>query len=413
MLALSRTLLPATTGDDPPPARRAGRGPARRRDVLRPLRLRGVRRAARRPARLAGGADRRARSGCSCAGSAGSPWPTATRWSTCACSAAVVRLRDHAWPSPSSRRWRAAAGAGPLLPATGSATPRSSPALGVTAYAVGSAISAPLAGRVVTRIGRPLVVAGAVTFGLGAVALAVVARARARGPRDARARRSAVRDGLRPGGGDHAQPDLALMDVDPQMGSTAGGVLQTGQRIGLAIGQALIGAVFFNSLTGHESSTTYSRALGLRRDRGDLLRLASRSRSGCTTWCSARRRESLGLTRDGRRPAPRGDTGLGWTTGSGGRAHRLSSPWPRRLWRDASARSRCPTSSSMRAAATKDGDGGDAGDRAHGGERVAVEQQTTERLTLEQGLRVCPASVVQASVAAAFGSRALRDVLHH
>ena len=38
-------------------------------------------------------------------------------------------------------------------------------ALGVTAYAVGSAVSAPLAGRVVTRIGRPLVVAGAVTFG--------------------------------------------------------------------------------------------------------------------------------------------------------------------------------------------------------------------------------------------------------
>jgi hypothetical protein len=54
---------------------------------------------------------------------------------------------------------------------------------------------------------------------------------------------------------------LALMDVDPQMGSTAGGVLQTGQRIGLAVGQALIGAVFFNSLTG-DSAASYSRALG-------------------------------------------------------------------------------------------------------------------------------------------------------
>jgi len=48
-------------------------------------------------------------------------------------------------------------------------------ALGVTAYAVGSAVSAPLAGRVVTRIGRKLVVAGAVTFGVGAIAMAVVA----------------------------------------------------------------------------------------------------------------------------------------------------------------------------------------------------------------------------------------------
>jgi hypothetical protein len=54
---------------------------------------------------------------------------------------------------------------------------------------------------------------------------------------------------------------LALVDVDPQMGSAAGGVLQTGQRIGLAIGQALIGAVFFNSLTT-DSVASYSRALG-------------------------------------------------------------------------------------------------------------------------------------------------------
>jgi hypothetical protein len=54
---------------------------------------------------------------------------------------------------------------------------------------------------------------------------------------------------------------LALMDVDPQMGSTAGGVLQTGQRIGLAVGQAVIGAVFFTSLTGTDAAS-YSRALG-------------------------------------------------------------------------------------------------------------------------------------------------------
>jgi hypothetical protein len=54
---------------------------------------------------------------------------------------------------------------------------------------------------------------------------------------------------------------LALMDVDPVMGSAAGGVLQTGQRIGLAIGQALIGAVFFHSLTT-DGVASYSRALG-------------------------------------------------------------------------------------------------------------------------------------------------------
>jgi hypothetical protein len=38
-------------------------------------------------------------------------------------------------------------------------------------------------------------------------------------------------------------------------------VLQTGQRIGLAVGQAVIGAVFFTSLTGADTAS-YSRALG-------------------------------------------------------------------------------------------------------------------------------------------------------
>ena len=41
---------------------------------------------------------------------------------------------------------------------------------------------------------------------------------------------------------------LSLMDVDARMGSTAGGVLQTAQRIGSAIGQAVIGAAFFAAL---------------------------------------------------------------------------------------------------------------------------------------------------------------------
>jgi EmrB/QacA subfamily drug resistance transporter len=134
-------------------------------------------------------------------------------------------------------------------------------ALGVTAYAVGSAVSAPLSGRVVTRIGRPLVVGGAATFGLGAVLLAVVARHVPDG--HATLALAAPLFVMGCGQGMLITPNqtLALMDVDPLMGSTAGGVLQTGQRIGLAIGQALIGAVFFNSLTG-TGAASYSRALG-------------------------------------------------------------------------------------------------------------------------------------------------------
>ena len=133
--------------------------------------------------------------------------------------------------------------------------------LGITAYAVGSAISAPLTGRVVTRIGRPLVVAGAVTFGLGAVALAVVAANVPEGHATLALAAPLFVMGCGQGAVITPNQTLALMDVDPQMGSTAGGVLQTGQRIGLAIGQALIGAVFFNSLTG-TSPDDYARALG-------------------------------------------------------------------------------------------------------------------------------------------------------
>jgi EmrB/QacA subfamily drug resistance transporter len=134
--------------------------------------------------------------------------------------------------------------------------------LGVTAYALGSGVAAPLAGRVVTRIGRPLVVAAAVTFGVGAVVLALLA---------AHAPASGVALVFAPalfimgaGSGAIITPNqaLTLMEVDPATGSTAGGVLQTAQRIGLAIGQSVIGAVFFASLGGSgTASERYGHAL--------------------------------------------------------------------------------------------------------------------------------------------------------
>ena len=133
-------------------------------------------------------------------------------------------------------------------------------ALGVTAYAVGSAVSAPLSGRVVTRIGRTLVVAGAITFGVGAVALAVVGGHLPTGHATLALALPLFVMGCGQGMLVTPNQTLALMDVDPQMGSAAGGVLQTGQRIGLAIGQALIGAVFFHAVSDG-SVASYSRAL--------------------------------------------------------------------------------------------------------------------------------------------------------
>ncbi len=133
--------------------------------------------------------------------------------------------------------------------------------LGITAYAVGNAVSAPLAGRVVTRVGRPLVVAAALTFGLGAVALAVVAE-----HTDGSHATLALAGPLfvmGVGSGALITPNqtLTLAEVDPAIGGTAGGVLQTAQRIGLAVGQAVIGAVFFASL-GSATPAGYAQALG-------------------------------------------------------------------------------------------------------------------------------------------------------
>ena len=135
--------------------------------------------------------------------------------------------------------------------------------VGVTAYAVGGAVSAPLAGRVVTRIGRPLVVGGAVTFGVGAVLLTVLADRAASGHAALVLAPALFVMGVGQGAVITPNQALSLMEVDPVTGSTAGGVLQTAQRIGLAIGQAVIGAVFFAGVHAH-GTTAHRYTHGLR-----------------------------------------------------------------------------------------------------------------------------------------------------
>ncbi|HEV7206151.1 MAG TPA: MFS transporter [Jatrophihabitans sp.] len=132
--------------------------------------------------------------------------------------------------------------------------------LGITAYALGSGIAAPLAGRVVTRIGRPLVVAATITFGVGAAVLALLA---IHAPTAAALVFAPALFVMGAGSGAVITPNqaLSLMEVDPATGSTAGGVLQTAQRIGLAIGQAVIGAVFFAALGTGRGVAAYGHAL--------------------------------------------------------------------------------------------------------------------------------------------------------
>jgi EmrB/QacA subfamily drug resistance transporter len=131
--------------------------------------------------------------------------------------------------------------------------------LGVSAFALGSAIAAPIAGRLVGRLGRPLVVVGVSVFMLSSITIGIVVGSD-RGltdPTEIILRLVVPLFFLGIGGGAVITPNqtLSLTDVDPAIGGSAGGVLQTSQRVGSAIGQAAIGATFFAAVGGATASS--------------------------------------------------------------------------------------------------------------------------------------------------------------
>ncbi|MDH6131961.1 EmrB/QacA subfamily drug resistance transporter [Kitasatospora sp. MAA4] len=120
--------------------------------------------------------------------------------------------------------------------------------LAITPFALGSGVAAAIGGRVVTRFGRPLVAVGLllVVLGLAAAALAVHLWS---GP-------SVGWTTLGPllvagiGSGLVISPNqtLTLSEVPVSRAGSAGGVLQTAQRIGSAVGIAAVGSVFFSRI---------------------------------------------------------------------------------------------------------------------------------------------------------------------
>jgi MFS family permease len=126
--------------------------------------------------------------------------------------------------------------------------------LTASAYAVGAAISAPIAGRLLHRHGRRVLVGALVLFGAGVGAAALVASSVAGvvGPSEVALLMAPALLLAGLGGGSVITPNqaLSLADVDVRGGSTAGGMLQTSQRIGNAIGAAVISAVFYAAVTG-------------------------------------------------------------------------------------------------------------------------------------------------------------------
>ncbi|ALL77307.1 hypothetical protein AD006_21945 [Pseudonocardia sp. EC080610-09] len=123
--------------------------------------------------------------------------------------------------------------------------------LAMTPFALGSAVTSALGGRLVSRFGQPMVVVGLAVVLLGLVATDVALAATAG---DATATGAAIAGTLLvagAGGGLVVAPNqtLALAEIPPASGGTAAGVLQTGQRIGTAVGLSAVGAVFFGRLS--------------------------------------------------------------------------------------------------------------------------------------------------------------------
>ena len=116
-------------------------------------------------------------------------------------------------------------------------------ALLMTPFAVGAATTSPLAGRLVGRIGRRVTVLALSVMMTGTALAAWLVTS----PSDTLWWTLAPAMFLAGvGGGGVISPNftLTLAEVPPRMGGAAGGALQTGQRIGSALGAALLMTVY-------------------------------------------------------------------------------------------------------------------------------------------------------------------------
>ncbi|HSE69587.1 MAG TPA: MFS transporter [Nocardioidaceae bacterium] len=120
--------------------------------------------------------------------------------------------------------------------------------LAVTPFAIGSAGTAVVAGRLVGRWGRRLTVTGLVlvTGGFTALALTITAG-------EHTALSTAVPllvAGIGSGAVISPNITMTLTEVPPRMGGAAGGAIQTGARVGSAVGAAVLAAAFRISVEG-------------------------------------------------------------------------------------------------------------------------------------------------------------------
>ncbi|MEU6698374.1 MFS transporter [Pseudonocardia sp. NPDC046786] len=121
--------------------------------------------------------------------------------------------------------------------------------LAMTPFALSSALTSAWSGRLVARYGQLVVVTGLAVVLAGLVATDVALALTAGSPLTGWAVAATLLV-AGAGGGLVVAPNqtIALSEIPPAAGGTAAGVLQTGQRIGTAVGLSAVGAVFFTRL---------------------------------------------------------------------------------------------------------------------------------------------------------------------
>ncbi|HEY0812446.1 MAG TPA: MFS transporter [Pseudonocardia sp.] len=136
--------------------------------------------------------------------------------------------------------------------------------LAVTPFAVGSAASAVVSGRLVARLGRRLTVIGLTMVVLGLAVAALVLRIAPAGSVGWWVAPALLVAGV--GGGWVISPNttMTLRCVPVEMAGSAGGALQTGQRIGGAIGTTALPGIFYAvlAMTGRSFPVAASVAVG-------------------------------------------------------------------------------------------------------------------------------------------------------
>jgi EmrB/QacA subfamily drug resistance transporter len=134
--------------------------------------------------------------------------------------------------------------------------------LAVTPFALGAAASAVVGGRLVARWGRGLIVGGLALVVAGLAVTAVVLLLAPPAVAGIAVALPLLVAGV--GGGWVIAPNttMTLRSVPVRMAGSAGGALQSGQRIGSAIGTAGLTAVFYTVLAGAGQNVAVAVAIG-------------------------------------------------------------------------------------------------------------------------------------------------------